>query len=227
MNAATTAAATSAAPDTPGVADAAAIAHYGVLVGLFEFIPVPFVDDFLQERALRHLVEKLLRDHGRTFDPAEARPLWAGESSGIFAKVGGFVKGLVLKPVKKLFRTVTLVFAIRRAALDGAEALLLGHTLDRLLGRGYLADAHDRGRRRSEAEAIRVAVDRVWDNADVQGLKALVRSALTTFRKQDKEAAERELAAELDTPEARGLFARFDAAVDARLAEVTAEQRRA
>ena len=219
-------AATTTNPD-PGVADAAAIAHYGVIVGLLEMLPVPFVDDFLQERALRHLVEKLLADHGRTFDPAEAEPLWAGEDSGIFAKAGGFVKGLVMKPVKKLFRTVTLVFAVRRAALDGAEALLLGHTVDRLLGRGWLADAHDAARRREEAESIRVAVDRAWDNADVQGLKALVRSALKRFGAEDKQAAKRQLEADLETGEARGMFARFDAAVDARLAEVAEERRRA
>ena len=66
-----------------------------------------------------------------------------------------------------------------------------------------------------------MAVDATWEDADVQGLKAVLKAAFGTFRDRDKDAAAAELQAELDRPEVRGLFGRFDAAVDRELERLT------
>ncbi|MEM6560133.1 MAG: hypothetical protein AAF656_00905 [Planctomycetota bacterium] len=210
------------------------IAHYALLSGLCQFIPVPFADDLADARVRRQMVEKLLRQRGRSFDPDAVKPLWAGRSQGILAAAGGFAKGLVLKPVKKLLSTVFFVFTIRRAILEATEALALGHTIDRLLAAGWFADDTDATALATSADRVSRAVEAASSGADWRGLKLLVRQTarqfksvrwpfrrseqLTPEQQQTLDAASADLRARLETPEAQSALARFDAEVDRHLA---------
>jgi uncharacterized protein (DUF697 family) len=167
----------------------AGIAHHAVLAAACQFIPIPFVDDLAERRVRRAMVSKLLAARGRAFDADAVVPLWKDEGGGVLSKVGGFAKGLVLKPVKKLLRTVFIVFTIRRAILEAAEMLLLGHTLDRLLAAGQLADADTPPTRQAQATQIAAAVAGVMASPDRRALVQLVRDTARRFRSwRDKSA---------------------------------------
>ena len=170
-------------PNLPGGADVMGrIAHHALLSGLCQFIPVPFADDYADRRVRRAMVAKLLAARGRAYDADAVKPLWAGPPGSVLGKIGGVAKGLVLKPVKKLLRTVFFVFTIRRAILEAAEVLLLGHTLDRLLAAGRLGDGLPADARRDEAADVERAVAGVMDSPDRRALVTLVRASARKLR---------------------------------------------
>ena len=161
----------------PGGADVMLrVSHYALLGGLCQFIPIPFADDLAERQVRRRLVGVLLDRRGRrAVDAGDLKPLWAGTDGGAAARVGGFFKGLLLKPIKKALRTVFFVATFRKAILESTEALLLGHTLDRLLAAGWFADGEAEAGLRDEADRLARAMQRAWGEADKRALASLVR----------------------------------------------------
>jgi len=158
------------------------VAHHAALAGACEFIPLPFADDLAAERFQRALVDKVLNRHGRELDASALRPLYAGPNKSLLGRAGGFFKGLVLKPVKKLFRTVLIVFTIRRAVLTCGEALLIGRTLDRLLGDGWFRDDQSDDALTHDATRVGVAVRGVMMSPERRGLVRLLRQGMRWMR---------------------------------------------
>ncbi|MEM8875794.1 MAG: hypothetical protein AAGD32_16225 [Planctomycetota bacterium] len=209
------------------------VAHYALLSGLCQFIPVPFADDFADGQVRRQMVESLLRGRGRSFDMQQVKPLWAGRDTGIIRQAGGLAKALVLTPIKKVLRTVFFWLGIRRAILEATEALALGHTIDRLLAAGWFPDDADPDQLRSAADRVVRAVEDSSSGSDWRGLKLLVRETARRFKnaklpfrrsetlsdeeRQTLDAASEDLRARLETDEAQSVLARFDAEVDRRL----------
>ena len=173
------------------------VSHYALLSGLCQFIPVPFADDLADRQVRKRMVGVLLDRRGRVaVDAGDVKPLWAGVGGGIVSKAGGLAKSLVLKPVKKVLRTVFFVMTFRKAILEATEALLLGHTLDRLLADGWFADGTDRDRLRDDAERVSRAVDAAWGAADRRALVALVRRSAKLLKGWGDDEAE------VDAPDA-------------------------
>ena len=166
-----------AATNAPGGADVMfRVSHYALLGGLCQFIPVPFADDLAERQVRKRLVGVLLDRRGRRqVDAGDLKPLWAGVDNGVVSRAGGFLKGLILKPIKKALRTVFFVATFRKAILEATEALLLGHTLDRLLADGWFADGGAGDALRDEADRLARAMDAAWGEADKRALAALVR----------------------------------------------------
>ena len=160
------------------------ISHQALLSGLCEFIPVPFVDDVAGDRVRRSLVAKLLERRGRALEASAVKPLYAGPPTSGLARVTGFAKSLVFKPVKKLLRTVFLFVTVRRAVLRVAEALLLGRSLDRRLAAGGFADGTFPAALKKEAAALEAAVRGVLASPERRGLVRLVRLSFRTLRKE-------------------------------------------
>ena len=160
------------------------VSHQALLAGLCEFIPVPFVDDVAGDRVRRSMVAKLLERRGRAIEVASVEPLYAGPPSSGLARVTGFAKSLVFKPLKKLLRTVFLFVTIRRAVLRVAEALLLGRSLDRRLAAGGFADGTPEPALLDEAAALEAAVRGVLASPERRGLVRLVRVAFRTLRRE-------------------------------------------
>lgn len=158
------------------------VSHYALLSGLCQFIPLPFADDIADQQVRKRMVAVLLRRWGRGFDVEEIRPLYTGLSGGLVRKAGSITKGLLLKPVRKLFRTVFFVLTFRRALLETTGALLLGHTLDRLLASGWLSPDLASAERKRQAEQIVEAIDGAWANADRRGLMTVVRRSARHLR---------------------------------------------
>lgn len=218
--------------------------HHALLAALCQFIPVPFLDDVASDRLVRRLVDKLLERNGRNYGAEAVAPLYEGPQRGMAGKVGGFLRSLVMKPVKKVLRTALIVVTIRRALMTAARVILLGRTIDRCLARGELADDVPEARRRERAAQIDAAVRSVMASPERRGLLRLIRESASLLRNDqpprqvpvavavDADAAEAsltsderrrldrattELESKLRSEEQRGMLASLDAAVDARL----------
>ena len=219
--------------------------YHALLAAICQFIPVPFLDDVAGERVVRRLVDKLLEHNGRNYGAESVAPLYEGPRQGVAGKVGGFVKGLIMKPVKKVLRTALIVITIRRALMTTARVVLLGRTIDRCLARGELDDAVPEARNRERAAQIDAAVRDVMTSPERRGLLRLIRQSASLLRDDGPEAPEvpataavdadaaeaslspnerrrldratAELESKLQSEEQRGMLASLDAAVDARL----------
>ena len=161
----------------PGGADVMLrVSHYALLGGLCQFIPIPFADDLAERQVRRRMVGVLLGRRGReTVEAGDLKPLWAGADGGVAARAGGFLKGLILKPIKKALRTVFFVATFRKAILEATEAVLLGHTLDRLLADGWFADDAGAAAWTDQSRRLAAALEAAGGQADRKALSALVR----------------------------------------------------
>jgi hypothetical protein len=230
-------------PDAPGGTEVMLrVSHYALLGGLCQFIPIPFADDLAERHVRKRMVDLLLDRRGRPFDAGVVKPLYAGPGGSILGKAGGIAKSLVMKPVKKLLKTVFFVATIRRAILESAEILLLGHTIDRLLADGRLPAEASEDALRDEAERIEAAVTAVMASPERRGLTTLVRHAANLLREREQidvtlppvtdgnaeaaldeeqrrqlDAASKKLAAELEDERGRSTLAKLDAMIDEHL----------
>lgn len=93
--------------------------------GAFEFIPLPFVDDWLIVRERRLLVEKILKGRGVSFEKTVPKLLADGGKRSLLGKLGGLVRALVMKPLRKVLKTFLFWLAIRRAVLNVLETYFL------------------------------------------------------------------------------------------------------
>ena len=223
------------------------ISHYALLSGLCQFIPVPFADDAADRQVRKRLVGNLLVQRGRSFDVDRVKPLYAGPSKGIVGSTFSIAKGLILKPVKKLLRTVFFVVTIRRAILETANALLLGHTLDRLMADGWFADDASQDELRSQASRVERAVAAATASPERRGLTTLIRATARRYwpgrqadevvpgtdgRAVDPEAAlsdagrerlgkaAKDLDGQLDSGEGQSALSQLDAVVDRHLGAI-------
>lgn len=93
--------------------------------GVFEFIPLPFLDDWLIVRERRLLAEKILTTRGVTFEAGVPQLLASGGTKSLLRRSSGLVRALVFKPLRKVFRTFLFWLAIRRAVLNVLETYFL------------------------------------------------------------------------------------------------------
>ncbi len=192
------------------------------------------------------MIAQLLRHRGRSFYVDDVKPLYNGPAKSAIGTAGSVAKSIALKPFKKLLRTILFVATIRRAMLEAAEVLLLGHTLDRLLVAGWFAENSDAKTRNGQANEVYRAVNQVMASPERRGLVQLVRkssrvlrrggdggevqpptsavfnddgveSALDSQQRRQLESASEELARKLAAEEGRSTLARIDAAIDRRL----------
>ena len=93
--------------------------------GVFEFIPLPFVDDWLIVRERSLLVDKILKSRGVSFEKGVCKLLADGGKKSLMGRLGGLVKSLVLKPLRKILKSLFFWLAIRRAVLNVIETYFL------------------------------------------------------------------------------------------------------
>ncbi len=96
--------------------------------GAYEFIPLPFIDDWLIGRERRRMVRIILEGRGYRLDARVAGVIASGGRPWI-ARLMSRLKGVVLKPLRKLLRTVFFWLSARRAARTVVETYLLGRFL--------------------------------------------------------------------------------------------------
>lgn len=104
---------------------AATVHRQSFQTGVFEFIPLPFVDDWLIVRERRLLVEKILTNRGVEFEKGVPQLLADGGKKSLLGRLGGLVKSLVFKPLRKVLKTFLFWLTIRRAVLNVVETYFL------------------------------------------------------------------------------------------------------
>ncbi|MFK7991035.1 MAG: hypothetical protein AB8I08_33755 [Sandaracinaceae bacterium] len=146
----------------------------GLLASAARLVPVPFLDDFLREKAGHVLVSQTLQAHGRTYRSKEVAPLYTDSMGCLHGCLLGAVTGvfkLITYPVKKF---VVYVMAAKWLARDLAEAVLLGRAMDRALSAGQLRDDGDKAARHMEADRLRKAFDNAVAGTDMKLLRTVI-----------------------------------------------------
>lgn len=110
------------------------MAAYSILCGLTPLIPVPFLDDVVQERITRRMIVELAQYRSVTLSQQQVEALSAPPTSGgLFRRVASAV---VLYPVKKVLRKTFLVLEGKRAVDLVAHTYALAWLIDAAIRTG-------------------------------------------------------------------------------------------
>lgn len=179
-----------------------------IATGAATVVPLPFVDDWITARSRRELVAAALRAHGRTFHVRELRALYQ-DGGSLLGLPWRIAKGLVLLPVKKVFRSVFFVLGIRSVALAVGRTLALGHVVDRQLRLGMFRDDDSAAARADQARRLRRALDTAWQGIDDRLVRRIANLAIA--RARGAQGADTEI---------EGFLAELDRKVDQALAGI-------
>lgn len=138
------------------------------------FVPVPYLDDAVSERATRLAVTRTLRAHGRRYPSRAVEPLYAGDGGGFLRSLSSIPRKVLLFPVRKYTKIAGAVTGVPN---DITRVLLLGRATHRRLALGELA-GDDRSALQHEAAQLRTAFDVVVDEMDLQLLRGAVADGL-------------------------------------------------
>jgi len=108
------------------------ISSAAVFTAASRLIPFPFLDDIVEDRVRLFMLSALLKQHGVSLPSKELRPIY-NKDTGCIAGALGFGVNLLLKPLRKIFRTIFFILTIRDVSLHVADTILLGRAIDRIL----------------------------------------------------------------------------------------------
>lgn len=149
----------------------------GVVSAASRFTPVPLVDDLIETRALRYVVQKTLDNANLKLSKEAATPLY-DYSGSIITRIAKKAARLPLRLVTFPFRkALRLVTSIRGIPLDLLYAVLLGRSLDRCIEQGIYVGLSDEKAQKQVSTSIRVSFNEVISNADLQVLSYLLPQA--------------------------------------------------
>lgn len=144
------------------------LASYALLTGLTPLIPIPFVDDYVQERLMRQLVTQIVTARGVTVPPADIAALAAEPAAaGALRRIAGSV---VLYPVKKVLRKTFLVLEGKRAVDLAAKTYAVGWLIDTAI-RWKAYPAH----RSLTATVVRVAAENACKKLNTSPIEHAIR----------------------------------------------------
>lgn len=180
--------------------------------GALEFLPVPFLDEWLIKRQRREVVAGILQRRGISYDRGVPAAI-AGGGRSLFARLGSLTRGLFLKPLLRLFRTVFIWISARNAARTAMTTYFLARFL-------HHPDLAPGGRRpyltRARARQLADLFRRVAADIDVHAAKSALKKLALLFGRKHQTSAD-EVAESIEDA-APGFIAAFDAKVDRGLA---------
>lgn len=177
----------------------------------YEFIPVPFVDEYMINRQRRAMVREILKERGISHD-GEVPDILIGGGKTLVSRLGSLSRGLVTKPLKKVFRSVFFWLSARSAARTAMVTYFLARFLHhpRLTGQGS-GDMLTEER----AKFLRQTFQEISKGLDIRAAKGAFRQlAKLLFR--SRKASGKEVSETIES-EAPGFIAEFDAMLDERL----------
>lgn len=186
--------------------------------GAYEFIPLPFLDDWLINRQRKGMVEAILERRGITYDEKVPR-IFVDSGRSLFGKMGSLTSGIVMKPLKKLFRTVFFWLTARNAA----RTTMVSYLFARFLHHPNLISASEGKHLKTERAEVLSAVFRdVSRNIEIRAAKGAIQQLVGLFARSKKTSAEEiGLIIEKSAP---GFISEFDAMVTKRLLESDANR---
>lgn len=100
-----------------------------IQTGIFQLIPFPFIDDWLIALWRRRMVRRSLKSRGITFDSGVPRIITQWTNRNLASRIRSGAKGVVFKPLKKVFRSVLFWLTARDAMRTTAETFFLARFL--------------------------------------------------------------------------------------------------
>lgn len=194
-----------------GISVGAGIQAASVSSGFYEFIPLPFVDDWAIGRQRKGVVEAILKQRGIDYDE-EVPGILAGGGKSLFSRIGSFTRGLVTKPLRKVFRSVLIWLTVRRAARTALETYFLARLLHHP---DLLAESAGNRLDKSRAKVLAEVFGEVAKGIDYQAAKNAIAHVAKLFARPGK-ASEVEVSEKIEES-APGFIARFDALAGAHL----------
>ncbi len=187
--------------------------------GAYEFIPLPFVDEWAIKRHRKSMVESILKKRGITFETGVPE-LLAGGGRSLFSRLGSMSRGLILKPLRKLFRSVLFWLTAKNAA----RTAMVTYFLARLLHHpGLLPEGAGNHLTKERARFISDVFTDVSKGIDLRAAKDAFRQVVRLFRWPGKASEEKVIQTIEET--APGFISEFDAMVGERLARGQAKLR--
>jgi len=111
---------------------------FAVLAGLCPMIPIPFIDDLALELVRKQLAASLFSAFGLRPSAAHMAALLQGEKANALA---GCLASLVLYPIKKMFRKIFFVLALKDCVDAASSVLHEGMLLRHAVASGLLDEA--------------------------------------------------------------------------------------
>ncbi len=180
--------------------------------GAYEFIPLPFVDDWMIGRERRKVVRAILDQRGLGYD-MEVPKILAGGGQSLLRRLGSMARGAVMKPLRKLFRTVFFWLTARRAARNVVATYFLArflHHPDLAGGVEHLGEPR--------ARQLAAIFEEVSKNLDLRALGDAVRRVTGLFAAHPDKHVRTEEVTDAIESEAPGFIGDFDRLVSQRLA---------
>lgn len=181
--------------------------------GAYEFIPLPFLDEWLIKRQRRGMVESILGRRGITCDeqvPAEI----VGSGRSLMGRMGSLARGLVLKPLRKLFRSVFFWLTARNAARTAVVTYLLARFLHHP---GLVPPGGGNHLSAERARFLSGVFRDVSKNIEIRAASGAMRQLISLFARTRKIPGE-EIGRTIEKS-APGFIAEFDAMVSRRLSQ--------
>lgn len=179
--------------------------------GASEFIPVPFLDEWVINKQRRALVGSILSKRGITFKK-NVPALLTGSGRTWIGRLGSMARGLVLKPLKKLFRTVLFWIAARNAARTAMATYFLARFLQHP---GIVPAGAAQHLTEERARFLGQVFREVAAGIDMRAAKGAFKQIVGLF-KRSKPASADELSKAIERA-SPGFVAEFDSMLDEKL----------
>jgi len=179
--------------------------------GASEFIPVPFLDEWMIKKQRRAMVGMILAESGITFEKG-VPALLTGSGRTLIGRLGSMARGLILKPLKKLFRTVLFWLAARNAARTAMTTYFLARFLQHP---GIVPAGAGRHLTEERARFLGQVFREISEGIDIRAAKGAFIQVVALFKRSEPaSAADLAKTIERSSP---GFVAEFDSMLDERL----------
>lgn len=180
--------------------------------GVSEFIPIPFLDEWIIKKQRQAMIGMILAQRGITFEK-QVPALLTSSGRTLTGRLGSMTRGLILKPLKKLFRTVFFWLAARNAARTAMATYFLARFLQHP---GIVPHALGQHLTAERARFLGKMFREISEGIDIRAAKGAFAQVVALFKRSEPtSAAELSKVIERSSP---GFIAEFDAMLDARLA---------
>ncbi len=156
----------------------------GIISASARFIPIPFLDEIVQNRCRRFAVKTTIEAHSVDLDLITLEP-YCSSPSGCFVGCLGMILrlpiNLLLFPFRKIIAVAT---SFRAVPLEIMRVYLLGRTLDRYLANGSFGQSENSLRidDRAYATRMRFAFDQSFSRMDMHVVLSAIQDATGGFR---------------------------------------------
>ena len=113
----------------------ASITTSAIMAGICALSPVPFIDDLFIGAIRRHAVRRIFRARGKELTWGQARALTRSNRNVVL----GCLLGVVVYPIRKIFRKVFYIFTVKEAVEVATRLLHQGRLVEHALAAGSLS----------------------------------------------------------------------------------------